>query len=71
MGSMSLAHWAIVLAVVLLLFGGTKVSSLMADFGNGLKTFRKAVNEPDEPPPALAQDPKVAPIAEARFAERR
>ena len=64
MGAMSLAHWAIVLAVVLLLFGGNKVSKLMADFGHGLKTFRKAVNEDDEPPPAIAQDAKVTPMPE-------
>ena len=66
---MSLAHWAIVLAVVLLLFGGNKVSKLMADFGHGLKTFRKAVNEDDELP-AIAQDAKVTPIND-RVAERR
>lgn len=37
MGSFSIWHWLIVLAVVLLLFGGRgKVSQLMGDFGKGL-----------------------------------
>lgn len=48
MGSMSLWHWALVLCVVLLLFGGNKVSSLMGDFAKGIKTFKKQMNEPDD-----------------------
>lgn len=48
MGSFSIWHWLIVLAVVLLLFGGRgKISSLMGDFGKGLKAFKKGVG-PDE-----------------------
>ena len=44
MGSMSPLHWLIVLAVVLLLFGGRgKISSLMGDFGKGLSAFKKGV----------------------------
>ena len=42
MGSMSIRHWIIVLAVVLLLFGGRgKISTPMGDFGKGLSAFRK------------------------------
>ncbi len=45
MGSMSPLHWLIVLAVVLLLFGGRgKISSLMGDFGKGLSAFKKGVS---------------------------
>lgn len=44
MGSFSIWHWLIVLAVVLLLFGGRgKISSLMGDFGKGLRAFKKGV----------------------------
>jgi sec-independent protein translocase protein TatA len=44
MGSFSIWHWIIVLAVVLLLFGGRgKVSQLMGDFGKGLSAFKKGV----------------------------
>ena len=32
MGSFSIWHWMVVLLVVVLLFGGGKVSSLMGDF---------------------------------------
>ena len=46
MGSFSIWHWLIVLAVVLILFGGGgKLSRLMGDFGKGLKSFKKGVKE--------------------------
>ena len=48
MGSFSIWHWAVVLLVVLLLFGGGKVSSLMGDFSKGIKSFKKNMAEPDD-----------------------
>ncbi len=42
MGGLSIWHWLIVLAVVLVLFGGgNKMSSLMGDFAKGIKSFKK------------------------------
>ena len=44
MGSFSVWHWLIVLAIILLLFGGRgKISQLMGDFGKGLNAFKKGV----------------------------
>lgn len=58
MGSFSVWHWLIVLAVVLLLFGGRgKISSLMGDFGKGLSAFKKGVGAQEETPPAQASQP--------------
>ena len=58
MGSMSPLHWLIVLAVVLLLFGGRgKISSLMGDFGKGLSAFKKGVGVQEETPPSQAGQP--------------
>ncbi len=59
MGSFSIWHWLIVLAVVLLLFGGRgKISQLMGDFGKGLSAFKKGVGgAQDETPPAQAGQP--------------
>ena len=57
MGSFSVWHWLIVLAVVLLLFGGRgKISSLMGDFGKGLSAFKKGVggDSAEETTPAQA-----------------
>jgi sec-independent protein translocase protein TatA len=41
MGSFSIWHWLIVLAVVLLLFGSNKISGLMGDVAKGIKSFKK------------------------------
>ena len=42
MGSLSIWHWLIVLAVVLVLFGGGgKISTLMGDGARGGKSFKK------------------------------
>jgi len=60
MGSFSIWHWIIVLAVVLLLFGGRgKVSQLMGDFGKGLSAFKKGVGAATDetPPPTQAGQP--------------
>ncbi len=44
MGSLSLWHWVIIIAVVMLLFGGKgKVSDLMGDVAKGIKSFKKGM----------------------------
>lgn len=64
MGTFSIWHWLIVLAVVLILFGGGgKLSRLMADFGKGLKSFRKQVRDDgdeDGDPKTISADPAPA-----------
>ncbi|MEE8444422.1 MAG: twin-arginine translocase TatA/TatE family subunit [Alphaproteobacteria bacterium] len=63
MGSFSIWHWLIVLAVVLVLFGGGgKISRLMGDFGKGLKSFKKGMKEEEV---AEDDDPKTEIGAEA------
>ena len=61
MGSMSIWHWIIVFAVILVLFGGRgKISQLMGDFAQGIKAFKKGMSEDEtaktDAPPA---DPKT------------
>jgi sec-independent protein translocase protein TatA len=48
MGIGSMWHWLIVLAVVLLLFGGGKISGLMGDFAKGIKAFKKGLKEDED-----------------------
>ena len=43
MGSMSIWHWIVVIAVVLLLFGRGKISDLMGDVAQGIKAFKKGM----------------------------
>jgi sec-independent protein translocase protein TatA len=60
MGTFSIWHWLIVLAVVLILFGGGgKLSRLMGDFGKGLKSFKKSMKDEDGAEDANPADPKV------------
>ena len=58
MGSLSVWHWLIFLAVALLLFGGSgKISSIMGDVAKGIKSFKKGIAEEDETPPPSSQRP--------------
>jgi sec-independent protein translocase protein TatA len=55
MGSLSIWHWIIVIAVVLLLFGRGKISELMGDVAQGIKAFKKGMSD-DETASAPAKD---------------
>ena len=56
MGIGGIWQWVVVLAIVLVLFGGRgKISQLMGDFGKGLKSFKKGVKD-DEPQSVEADD---------------
>jgi sec-independent protein translocase protein TatA len=58
MGSMSIWHWIIVLAVGLLLFGGRgKISELMGDFAKGIKSFKKGLSEDEKAEEAPQGEP--------------
>ena len=68
MGIGGIWQWVVVLAIALVVFGGRgKISSLMGDFGKGLKSFKKGIKE-DEPqsvededglPTAQASNPEI------------
>ena len=63
-GTFSILHWIVVLAVVLLLFGGRgKVSAIMGDFGKGLRNFKTGLKGSEEEIDAEATEdtPKVVP----------
>ena len=42
-------EWILIALVVLLLFGGKKIPELAKGLGSGIKNFKKAVKEDDEP----------------------
>jgi sec-independent protein translocase protein TatA len=58
MGGLSIWHWIIVIAVILLLFGRGKISELMGDVAQGIKSFKKGMAEDDT---AAANPPKSEP----------
>ena len=45
MGSLSIWHWMIVIAVELLLVGRVKISELMGDVAQGIKAFKKGMSD--------------------------
>jgi sec-independent protein translocase protein TatA len=56
MGSLSIWHWLIVIAVVAVLFGGRgKISDLMGDVAKGVKSFKKGLADDDEAPKPIEQ----------------
>ena len=74
MGSFSLMHWIVVLAIILILFGAGKLPRVMGDFAKGIKAFKAGMKEEDEaettptaqvpPPSATVSTPAPAGAAD-------
>lgn len=49
--------WSIVIiaVVILVLFGGGKISGMMGDLGKGVSSFKKGLSDDDDAPSAKAQ----------------
>jgi sec-independent protein translocase protein TatA len=69
MGSMSLWHWLIVLGVVILVFGTSKLKTLGGDVGGAIKNFKKAMNEGEAEGKEVAKQIKQSVGADAEFPE--
>ena len=65
LGVLSGAHVILIIAALLLLFGGQKIPELMGGLGKGMKEFKKAMKE-EEPttPPAASDEKKKEPLKE-------
>ena len=46
MGEFSPIHWLIVLAIIVLLFGGKKIPEVMRGLGEGIRSFKDGMNGP-------------------------
>ncbi len=62
MGEFSPIHWLIVLAVIVLLFGGRKIPEVMRGIGEGIRSFKEGMRggdqtTPTNPPPAAPTNP--------------
>lgn len=66
---MGLSVWQIliVVLVIVLLFGGNKISSLAGDVARGIKTFKKGMSEDDEV--KTAENPKEIDVTPSVQAE--
>jgi len=62
MGSFSIWHWLIVLAIIVLVFGGGgKIPKLMRDMGQGITAFKRGMKEDKDKVEANATSPGVSP----------
>ncbi|MDI9238184.1 Sec-independent protein translocase subunit TatA [Lysobacter sp. LF1] len=52
MGSFSLWHWLIVLAIVVLVFGTKRLGNVGKDLGEAVKGFKKGMRDDDDDRPA-------------------
>jgi TatA/E family protein of Tat protein translocase len=59
MGEFSIFHWLVVLAIVLILFGGRKIPEVMKGLGEGIRSFKDGIAG------ANAQGTAAAPAAPA------
>ena len=58
MSSIGVTEILVILAIVLLLFGGKKIPEMMKGLGSGIKEFKDAVKEDDK---KNSEDPKNNP----------
>ena len=58
MGRFGLTEILVILAVVLLLFGGKKIPELMKGLGSGIKEFKNAAKD-DQPAAAKKEEEEV------------
>ena len=59
MGEFSIFHWLIVLAVVLIFFGGRRIPEVMKGLGEGIRSFKEGMSGgvQTQAPPAQASAP--------------
>lgn len=62
MGSFSMWHWMIVLAVILIVFGAGRLPNVMGDLAKGIKNFKAGMRDEDSPaePRSLPADGATA-----------
>jgi sec-independent protein translocase protein TatA len=64
MGSLSIGHWLIVLLIVVLLFGTSKLRNIGKDLGGAIKGFKEGMKEGSEDsPPAQVGDARAGAAA--------
>lgn len=65
MGSLSIWHWLVVLVIVVLIFGTSKLKNMGKDLGGAVKGFKEGMKEAQDDTPA-----KPAQVADQKTAEK-
>jgi sec-independent protein translocase protein TatA len=68
MGEFSIFHWLIVLAIVLIFFGGRRIPEVMKGLGEGIRSFKEGMSGTSSAPqaPPQAQPPAEKPSEEKK-----
>ena len=68
MGEFSIFHWLIVLAIVLIFFGGRRIPEVMKGLGEGIRSFKDGISGTSTtlPPQAPPQTPAEKPTEEKK-----
>jgi len=67
MGEFSIFHWLIVLAIVLIFFGGRRIPEVMKGLGEGIRSFKDGMSgTTTTPQPPQAQPPAEKPSEEKK-----
>jgi sec-independent protein translocase protein TatA len=68
MGEFSIFHWLIVLAIVLIFFGGRRIPEVMKGLGEGIRSFKDGISGASTTPPPQAppQTPAEKPTEEKK-----
>jgi sec-independent protein translocase protein TatA len=68
MGEFSIFHWLIVLAIVLIFFGGRRIPEVMKGLGEGIRSFKDGMSgtSTTTPPQAPPQTPAEKPTEEKK-----
>jgi sec-independent protein translocase protein TatA len=70
MGSFSVFHWMLVLAIVLIVFGAGRLPNVMGDFAKGIKAFKAGMRDDEKAedvPPAINQAAAPAELGPVEF----
>jgi sec-independent protein translocase protein TatA len=72
MGEFSPFHWLVVLAIVVLLFGGKKIPEVMRGLGEGIRSFKEGMHGAGQGPAQTTQvSPPAAPTATSVGEEKK
>jgi len=73
MGGLSIGHWLIVLLVVVLIFGTSKLRNIGKDLGGAIKGFKEGMREggaEESPPPQQVTDARNAGTIDVQAKEK-
>jgi len=59
MGKLGLTEILVIVAIILLLFGGKKIPELMKGLGSGIKEFKNAAKDEQQPAASKKEEEKI------------